>query len=281
MIESAIEPDVMETITRMRSFAAGEAPGVADVQTERAVNAIREAGGTIVKSMAGIVDLLEEGSPLKVAFGKVKEDINKSLASLPETDKIPLAMQSGTLLRDLLCLFLNAQDMIGVLSKTAKEATETSRRVTASMSVELEKMMKEKIASGAYVEKSDHEAALTKAIESHKATMDALASRVDTHQKALASAKLPVPDNKILSLEDAKFTEAQTEAQKRIAELAGFTLPDGQIKALAWDVDRASFEITRDALKSQKGETKRLPNPTENTKTAPEAGSLRLVAAMC
>ena len=238
--------------TRMKALAAdGDRPTAVELDTKNILDTVRATGDTMVKSLAGVIDLLEE-SPLKTTFLKTKDDINKALASLPATDQIPAAMASNTVLRDLLFIFIQAQDLIKGLGNQISDSRKALASATSAMPAQIETAVKAKVdgmvAAGDLVLKADVATQVQKALASADEARTTVATRIDTRKKALAGAKLPIPSDKILSLEDAAYAAAETEAKDRITKLSKFNLPEGRLKALAYDVDATAFNAVLETL---------------------------------
>jgi len=207
--------------------------------TPEAVAAMKENAPHLQAFFSAVDDLDE---PLKSKFNSVKEAINKALAGLPESDKVPAALDANYVLRSLLSTFSLAQEMMATMQGKLKSAEGKASTAMASITTEVENAVNDKIAKGELLTKADHDAAVTKAGEDAKASLIAGQKLVADRRTALASAKLPVPGEDVLSADDEAFKAKETEAKARIDKLAPFNLPAERLTLLAWNTDQAVFD---------------------------------------
>jgi hypothetical protein len=233
-----LNQEISSALRPMKALATGETPPLAELEAGRLTEALRTTGETMVKSLGGLLDLLEEGSPLKKAFLDTKAEINKALAGLPTTDKIPAALASNSLLRDLVYIFAQAQDLMKTLGNATVEArkglasatTELPTKIADGVKVELNRL----VAAGDYVPKADVEVTVQKALAGAAKEVSESATRIETRKKALATAQLPVVfDDKTLALPDDKWNLIEVDFKGRMEKLKKFNLPETRIKALA------------------------------------------------
>lgn len=233
--------------------AAGEPGGSGEPAPDSAavLKAIREAGAQFQTCIASLEDILEE--PLKSKFTQVKGEINKMLAGLPETDKVPAALASNGVLRDLLGILSTAQIMISSLQETAKANASAMASTKASLPGEVVAAIDAKLKAGELLTKADHDQKLADAVAS--AATAARASAVTElkvlgdRKQLLATASLPVPADELLLGEDKDFTAKKDLAAKRAEELKPFKLASERVLALCWNADEAAYQDTLTLVK--------------------------------
>lgn len=250
----------------MSALAAGE-------PTTMDIGQVRTAMTNFITTTCSLLDLLEDG-PLKAKFLEVKEKLNTALAGLPATDQVPAAAQSNVILRDILSMFISAQDMMNRLTEAAKETATKSSTALAGLPKQISDgvtaAINSQVAAGTLFTKADHDAALTAATTTAtKTANDAAAAnigKVSTRMAALASASLPAPESTVLiTLTDADFAAYETKMKARKTELDAFKLGPDRMKALmsASDADYASSLALVKELKGSAAPNPAPRNPLE------------------
>lgn len=231
-------------------MAAGDPP--ADTKPDDAVKAIRTAGQEFQTCIASLEDILEE--PLKSKFAEVKNQINKMLAGLPETDKVPAAMASNDVLRSLLGVLSSAQFMISGLQEAAKSNAKAMASTKAALPGEVTAAIDAKVKAGDFIPKAEHEQklndAVTAATTAARAAATAEIQLVGTRRQQLTTASIPVPGDDALTGEDKDFEAKKTAAAKRAEELKPFKLAQERVIALCWNTDEKAYQDTLALAKS-------------------------------
>lgn len=222
----------------------------ADVEPTEAAKAIRDAAGTIVTSINSMLDYLEE--PLKGQFIKVKNDLNTMLAGMPETDKVPAAMEGNYILRNLMCVLATAQSMMSSLTETAKTAKASATTALNSITGEVEKGINAKVAAGEFIKKEDLPTKIEDAVKAARTTWENGVKLVGDRTKLLTTASIPVPDAKVLSIEEKDFTPKQEAAKTRADKLKPFKVEGDTLLQLCWDASQAEFDRTLLVLENNK-----------------------------
>lgn len=268
----------MKTKTNLRFTMASATPADDATFLKQAVTTIRTQAEGFQTCIAGLADYLEE--PLKSKFIEVKSEINKMLAGLPDTDKIPAASASNDILRNLLGVLSTAQMMISSLSETAKNANSSLQSARASMTGEVEKAIAAKITSGELVKKEDVQTKITDAtsaaVKQAQDNFAALQKLVADRKAQLTTAGLKAPADDILAKKDEEFTPLKTQAEKRATELKAFGLPEDRLIALCWNPDQAAYDDAVSLMNAvQKGGGKPGGNGFANHTPAAEAKDAR------
>lgn len=223
-----------KTITQL---CAGE------VITPGDIAAVRLAGQEIITSLNSACAVEDLAPELRDTFNNVKTSINTMLAGLPETDKVPAAMESGSILRQLMYVLQSAQQMIAQAADVAKRAKGDVKTALATLTTEVDKAVNAKIAAGEVVTKADYDKGVAEATKAGREVALTETKRLNDRRTALASANLPVPAETKLSAEDKEFVAAETEAKRRHAIIAPFKLPTDRVTTLCWDIDAATFDM--------------------------------------
>jgi hypothetical protein len=230
-----------------RSFHAADPVGEI-TQTE--MSELRAGLTDISKSLNSLDDLLDE--PLKGQFKQAKDTINRALAALPETDKVPAALDAGSALRQLLWAFRSAQDTIGRIAGIAKDAKSEVATVRASMGGEIDKAIDGKIKAGELFKKEDHTAAVQEAEKNSRALFSAELKTLSERRTKAAELGIPAPADEVLTGEEKVFTDLLSRAKNRLPKLKGFTLASAQTVELAWVEPDAGFDKVISLMTAQK-----------------------------
>jgi hypothetical protein len=213
-----------------------------------AVKVIRESASTIATAVASMLDYLDE--PLKSAFVKVKTDINTVLAGLPETDKVPAALNSGDLLRSLMYTFQMAQQMMTGLSEYSKQAKSEMQLARNSITGEVEKAVGLKITAGDLIKKADVQTQIDAAVTAARNEFTQSTKLLSDRRQLLTTASLPVPaDTKLLG-KDEEFNPRKDTAKNRAELLKPFKVEANQMITLCWDADQPGFDMALGLLKA-------------------------------
>ncbi len=226
-------------------LASGEA------QNTEAAAAIRTAAGTIVTAVNSMLDYLEE--PLKGQFLKVKNEINTMLAGMPATDAVPAAMESNYVLKNLMYVLSSAQSMMTSLSEAATGASKKAATALNSLPGEIEKGIEAKVTAGEFIKKDDLPAKIDAAVTLARTGWENGAKLVNDRTKLLTTASLPVPDAKILSVEEKDWTPKQETAKTRAEKLKPFKVEGDTLLQLCWDATQGEFDRTFAVLEANKG----------------------------
>lgn len=221
--------------TKMTTLAAGEAAiDFATVGPQAHL-----AGKQMLTALASWIEILED--PFKSEFVKIKDEVNRLLASLPPTDQVPAANSGNRVLQDLCSLLVQAQSMM----QTVREATKSMRTV-ASIDAEVARAIDAKVKAGDFISKADHEAAVNKAKGDAETLMRSKFSdtlkTIAERREMVTKASLPVPSDEILQSDD--FEKSFTEAKARHGKAAKYDKLAGEMTSLCWLDSSDVFERT-------------------------------------
>lgn len=237
----------MNTDENLLTLAAAD-PGT------QAAQVIRDSANQIATCIASMLDYLEE--PLKGKFLEVKNQINAMLAGLPETDKVPAALDSNLVLQQLLSILGCAQSMMTNLTEAAKGANEKLAATRASLGQDIEAAITAKVTAGDLVKKADAETRVTNAVNQARSDFQQEQRIVSERRLALNSLSLPVPADDKLTGKDEDFNARRDTAKARIDKLKEFKIAPERLVTLAWNTDQAAFEQTLELLKDAAGAAK-------------------------
>jgi hypothetical protein len=230
------------------------------------------------KACTDLAGVLADG-PMKVKFLEAATSFGTILAGLPKEDAKPESIEAGKLVTDLLgsltsanAVILKAQETIGSLRAGME----------GDMAASLQRHVMGEIAAGRLHTHTDHMAAIDAArTEAHATCVDAVRG-CRARMSMCASANLPIPDDSILNLEDAKFNPLKDEAAARCKILEPLGVKGDQLRTLAWNADKTTYETVVDIGKRGKVTP---PNPFENSRANPsgrtEGNRATAVASFC
>jgi hypothetical protein len=228
--------------------------------TPEALKVIRESATTIATSVHSMLDYLEE--PLKSSFIKVKNDINTMLAGLPETDKVPAALDTNYLLRQLMSTFQMAQSMMSSLNQFSQQTRNEMQLAKNSLTTEIEKAVTAKVTAGELVKKADVESRINTAVETARTEFGTKTKLVSDRRTLLTTASLPVPGDDRLLGKDEEFNPRKDLAKTRAELLKPYKVEANTLITLCWDADQPQFDLALGLLKA---------NGTPATTTPPTA----------
>jgi hypothetical protein len=233
------------------TMAAGEAPvlPIADARTAM-------AGAQ--KACTDLAGILADG-PVKAKFLEVGASFGTMLAGMPKEDAKQETIDTGKLVTDLVgslnsanAVILKAQETIGSLRAGME----------GDMAASLQRHVAGEIAAGRLHTHTDHMAAIDAArTEAHATCVDAVKS-CRARMSMCASANVPRPDDDILKLADDKFNPLHAQATERCKILEPLGVKGDQLRTLAWNADKTTYETVVDIGKRSKVTP---PNPYENT----------------
>lgn len=230
-----------------------------DPTAPESLKVIRASAQTISTAVASMLDYLEE--PLKSAFIKVKTDINTVLAGLPETDKVPAALNSNDLLRSLMYTFQMAQQMMTGLGEFAKQAKSEMSVARNSLTTEVEKAVTAKITAGELIKKDAVQTQIDTAVTAARGEFSQVTKLVGDRRQLLTTASLPVPEDSKLLGKDEEFTPRKDLAKSRADLLKPFKVEANQMISLCWDADQTAFDLALNLLKANTPSTPAPPAP--------------------
>lgn len=247
--------------------------------TPESIKVIRESASTIATAVASMLDYLDE--PLKSAFVKVKTDINTVLAGLPETDKVPAALNSGDLLRSLMYTFQMAQQMMTGLSEYSKQARSEMQLAKNSLTGEVEKAVGLKVTAGELIKKADLQGHIDTAVTAARTEFTQGTKLLSDRRQLLTTASLPIPADAKLLGKDEEFNPRKDSAKNRAELLKPYKVDANQLITLCWDADQSGFDLALNLLKTNGTPATTAPPapakrpsgfviPTSSTKVQPE-----------
>ena len=229
---------------------------------------VRKAITDIIQACKDVGNALND-CPAKTKFMETATGMTQTLAGLPAEDAAADTIKPEPIIAGLLAS-LNAAT--GTL-------VQTKAGMMADMQASVDREVAKKVAAGELHTHADMVSKCDAARhETHACMMDHM-KNFRARMNTLATAKLPVPADDVLSLEEAAFKPRFDAAKTRLDALQPLGVDGDRLQTLCWVSDQSSFDVVLQTLKDSK---KTPPNIFENSnpgKAAP--GRTRFIGATC
>lgn len=221
--------------------------GAPPSEPSAAIKAIKDVGADFQKCIASFKDILEE--PLKGKCVEAEKQLGLMLSSLPESVSADPDVANA-----FKSVAESSKAMFDMANAAADKAIKDLQATRASVPDEVKKGIELQLASGAYIKKEDHEKAVQDATSAATAAAKEAAvvevKILNDRRSLLATASLPVPEDKFLAGDDATFESRRKSAEKRVGELKPFKLPNDRVLALAWAEADESYQSSLTLMKT-------------------------------